>query len=301
MSEHDSITVVPVEIQKIICECLLDDATASLQQLSDTDEPDEIEKNASSFEQAVTDLTNLGRASKYWRVIVRPTSSQIRYIILNKYLNVAPWQVADSKDVEETQASTRRLRRQTLFGGPPLIDASDREKQKHLYPYLNSLCKLPPKFRPWAVKKTSPSKPFIVLPSPNPTPPEFHEASRHWAWLKTPVAREILVPAMTMEDLDMPWFLRPQSNLNAIWVENGAYPETLDEILPSLWKNFPWALVMLLKAMNTGAVRLERDSYNGSLIVSKWTLARRRKEQQEMERNWKKTKMPRKPRLFRTT
>ncbi|KAG8534009.1 uncharacterized protein KY384_000851 [Bacidia gigantensis] len=237
MTGTDFISRLPFEIKTHICKCIFKGAITSLMEPTHVaDESATTTTNAAIFEQSIDDLNNLSLANKHWRIITHPVLDKIPRFILQDFLKPAPWQIA------ETQLSHRRTRE----GLPP------REEQSALCPYIDSLCKLPAKFRPWAVAKTAPSTPYKLENF-------LQERGEHWAWWTTPVAREILLPALNIPPIyldDIISSSQPEEQEQVHWIEGDFASQTLHQILIGFGYNLSQSLVMLLKAMDVDKIRL---------------------------------------------
>ncbi|KAG8534010.1 uncharacterized protein KY384_000852 [Bacidia gigantensis] len=274
MTTIDRISACPAEIQKDICERFQNDVQTSLEKLSNRQNSNHITQNTLSCEQSLDDLLNLSYTSHYWRNTVKPFWKKINDFILNQYLKPAPWQKAKQREVPETQRVTR-VTRQTRNQGPALHTTDiekqeDRSDQLMLIAYVDSICKLPTRYRSWAIGKSMRAKPYKLFARFWDT--RYPQAGRdsevkEWAWSKIPLAKDVLYPFMAPNRTDSPpKFLAPNSFLSVDWIADDVLRRSFDQILLELWDNETWSVLILLKALHVDGVKLSYAARNAIFV-----------------------------------
>ncbi|KAG8534011.1 uncharacterized protein KY384_000853 [Bacidia gigantensis] len=260
---------LPFELQTEIVKNIQKDVTDVGDLLRRASDAQTIEIAGSLLKTHLHDLWSLTQVSRRLRDVTRPILARIRQYILQDLIQPSPWAYKEAES--SGQAAVEALINKLLDDSPYVAFREIcKEPNKNLesiedcllFPYLDSICRLPKRWHSWAVHNTMPSKPY-VFPSPfqlvyaERLKPALKLVKKNedWSWFKFTAPGDLL-KSFADEKSGEKWFLPP-------WVH---YPLKTD---PLGWNLDKWILRELRDGEYKGLLALLK-AFNPDTAVLRW-------------------------------
>ncbi|KAG8526030.1 uncharacterized protein KY384_000792 [Bacidia gigantensis] len=276
---------LPVELKAQISESLLFDAISISEKLRNVSNSGPWKTLKFRLGQSLDPAWNLLRTSRQWREITEAVVARRLDQILSRLIKPSPWAYIEAQksgtaavqalEAEVFFGSKNDSRYPNLFTGDHALDLKSNQ-DRLMFPYLESICRLPKRLRSLAVCKSLPKKPYAyIFPSPGPflrMPQGTHGMGFNWAWYE---GDESCRPGPQLSDTD-PYHGLKGSNDKGF---NFTGPAR-DALLRGRYQG----LLSLLKSFDPQAVIVQQNKDTKEWNVAAETPARRRMRKRSLRK-----------------